>query len=303
MDDTFVQNIISFRGDTGRKWLDDIPNKIKTYEKKWKITVLPPFTLSYNYVAPAKLEDGTSVVLKIGFPNDKEFLSEITALILFNGEGTEKLLQEDANNAVILLERVFPGQTLDQLNNDEEEVRIACKLLKKLWRKAPKNDTLLQLNSWHNGNGFQKVREKYNGTTGPLPEPLLTRAETLFLQLLKTTKEPQLLHGDFHHSNILSSERNGWLAIDPKGIIGDPCYDIGIFLNNPQAKLLKRIPVKETLAKRITIFSEELGIDKGRITQWGIIMATLSAVWSALDHNKGYEYGIQVAELLSVVAS
>ena len=49
---------------------------------------------------------------------------------------------------------------------------------------------------------------------------------------MSTSKETVVLHGDLHHWNILSSEREPYLIIDPKGYFGDPGYEVGAFLAN-----------------------------------------------------------------------
>ena len=75
----FVKNIISLRKDLGKKWLKELPQIIKEYEKLWGLEVFPPFHLTYNYVAPAETSDGESVVLKISFPENNEFETEVKA--------------------------------------------------------------------------------------------------------------------------------------------------------------------------------------------------------------------------------
>jgi streptomycin 6-kinase len=54
---------------------------------------------------------------------------------------------------------------------------------------------------------------------------LLEEAETLFAELNASMAEPFLLHGDLHHENILAAEREPWLAIDPKGVVGEPARE------------------------------------------------------------------------------
>jgi len=107
-----------------------------------------------------------------------------------------------------------------------------------------------------------------------------------------------LLHGDFHHTHILSSKRDEWLAIDPRGITGCPVYDVATFLNNPRPSLLKKPNIKQIIKKRIEIFSKEFDMDKKEIIEWGITQSMLSAIWSLEDHGRGWEYGINFAELL-----
>ena len=41
-----------------------------------------------------------------------------------------------------------------------------------------------------------------------------------------------LLHGDFHHDNILLSADGSYKIIDPKGVVGDPIFDIPRFILN-----------------------------------------------------------------------
>ena len=110
MSNEFTRYTLS-KGEEGRQWLDSIPALIKQYEEKWSLQVLPPFELNYNYVAPVVLSSGSEAVLKIGFPQDKEFQSEIKALTLLNGKGVVKILEAEANDAVILIEKVQPGET------------------------------------------------------------------------------------------------------------------------------------------------------------------------------------------------
>src|SRR5688500_7019244 len=99
MRDEFDENIRN-RGKEGAEWAERIPLLITEYEKKWGLRVKPPFTLTWNYVAPATRTDGSEVVLKIGFPADKEFRTEIAALKIFGGDGMARILEEDVDNHV-----------------------------------------------------------------------------------------------------------------------------------------------------------------------------------------------------------
>ncbi len=63
--------------------------------------------------------------------------------------------------------------------------------------------------------------------------PLLTRCAAVARHLLATERETTTLHGDLHHDNVLSSP-HGWLAIDPKGTIGERTYEVANLLCNPQ---------------------------------------------------------------------
>lgn len=295
MNDDFRKNIVSMYGDAGKKWLDLIPDIINEYEEKWSFHALPPYSLSYNYVAPVIVQDGSEAVLKIGFPGDKEFRQGALALKVFNGEGTVKLLNEDLEKGVILLEKLEPGENLLSLSSDQEATRIATGVMKKLWRKPSDDFRFPYVSDW--GKGFMRHREKFNGTSGPLPQKLFDHAEKTFVELEKSMAEKVLLHGDLHQANILSSHRAGWLAIDPKGVIGERAYEVGSLLRNPK-QLATNPNLPKILGSRIAILSEELRISKERIIGWGMSQAVLSAVWSVEDHRAGFEDAITFAKHL-----
>jgi streptomycin 6-kinase len=78
-------------------------------------------------------------------------------------------------------------------------------------------------------------------------------------------REDTLVHGDFHHHNLLRSER-GWLAIDPKPMLGEPEYDVASFLWNPLPCRLR----PERLEGRLAAFAAA-GLDEERIRMWTVV--------------------------------
>jgi streptomycin 6-kinase len=294
MNEEFVQHALS-NGEEGALWLQRIPEIIAACETKWSLRVFPPFPLTYNYVAPCLCSDGTQAVLKIGFPRDREFQTEGEALAVFQGKGIEKLLQADKDHAVLLLERVIPGVPLSTLEDDEEATRILASVMKHLWKPLPEKHDFITIAEWSN------ALSKYHGTSGPLPSYLVDKAERLFAELIASSAEPVLVHGDLHHENVLSSARAGWLAIDPKGVAAEPAYETAALLRNPRSKLQQHPELEQILLRRILVLSEALHIDPHRIHQWGLAQTVLSAVWSAADEGRGWEHAIGVAEALDTI--
>jgi len=121
-------------------------------------------------------------------------------------------------------------------------------------------------------------------------------AEALIPELFAMSSAPMLIHGDLHHFNILSSER-GWLAIDPKGVVGPPEYETGPLLINPIPEFLRGPDAVRRTERRIAILSEQLGFERERIRAWGICHAVLSAWWDLSNNNAGWEYAIRCAEI------
>jgi streptomycin 6-kinase len=106
------------------------------------------------------------------------------------------------------------------------------------------------------------------------------------------------LHGDLHHENILQAQRQPWLAIDPKGVVGEPAYEVGALLRNMAPRLLKGSQPSQIVARRAGILSEELGFDRTRLLGWGLAQAVLAAWWCIEDGVDGWEGFIRCAELI-----
>jgi streptomycin 6-kinase len=296
----FVRTMIEMHGDLGQAWLDELPARIASYERRWAIQVASPFAnLSYNYVAPAVRPDGARVILKLGMPHP-ELSSEIAALRLYGGNGSARLIEADTDGGALLIERLRPGSMLLELADDDEATRIAAQVMRALWRLAPSapEDVVFPTAArW--ASGLQRLRARFDGATGPLPADMVERAEALFAELLASSGAPMLLHGDLHHENILAAARAPWLVIDPKGLIGEAEYEIGSLMRNPLSRLLALPDVTVTLARRFDILAETLGFDRQRMIAWSYAQAILSAWWHIEDHGHGWEPTITLAERLA----
>jgi streptomycin 6-kinase len=297
--DSLAGTIVELYGQTGIEWLNRLPSLLADCAQRWSLRVLPPFDpLSYNYVAPAVRADGTDVVLKVGVPNP-ELLTEIEALRLFGGVGMVQLLDADPEQGILLLERLKPGTLLSSLADDAQATSIAAKVMQQLWRPAPESHPFPTVGRWV--AGLQRLRDRFDGGTGPFPAIWVERAERLFAELIESMAEPVLLHGDLHHFNILAAERQPWLALDPKGVVGEPEYEVGALLRNPFPYILRVPQLGRVLARRVDQLAEELGFDRARLVSWGVAQAVLSAWWSFEDHGHGWEPGITFAEVLAAL--
>jgi streptomycin 6-kinase len=290
----FISNIQNTFQEDGHIFLKALPDRVAEASARWRLTdVRPSPELSYNFVAFARRGD-EQVVLKMGVPN-RELKSEMAALRLFNGEGACKLLDYDEEKYWMLLERLQPGVMLSTLEDDEEATHIAADVMQKIQRVAPTDDVFIRLSDWF--DGLKKLRPHFNGGTGPLNEKLVERVEHSVKEFFAENHKPVLMHGDFHHFNILSSER-GWLIIDPKGVIGPACYEVGPLLINPWSDLLNRKDYRGMTKRRIDILHECLGFERERIHEWGLAHAVLSAWWSIEDHGD-WSYAADFAEMIA----
>jgi streptomycin 6-kinase len=270
----FELRMIELNGDPGKRWLASLPQLIIACQQRWSLDLSSPFPLSYNYVIPAVSSTGQQVVLKLGFPNP-ELHTEIAALRVYNGRGAVQLLDVDPENGILLLERLIPGTSLLQLHDDPLATSITAQVMRDLWRPVPADHSFPSVAKW--SDGFKRLRDCFGGGCGPFPTELVEMAEALFAELLPSMSEQVLLHGDLHHENILSAQRRPWLAIDPKGVIGEPAYETGALLRNPLLDILDAANPVRLQRRRVDQFSEELDLDRQRILGWGIAQAVLSA--------------------------
>jgi streptomycin 6-kinase len=130
------------------------------------------------------------------------------------------------------------------------------------------------------------------------PKELLERVES-FLPELFADKNLKLIHGDFHHFNILSSDR-GWLVIDPKGVIGPAGYEVGPLMINPWDSFSDWSNFQIMTKRRVSILAERLGWERETIINWAIAHAVLSAWWCIEDDMDG-EYSMQCARIFSEI--
>lgn len=287
------------RAQAGVEWLNKLPSILDYCERRWCLTIGPPFpNLSYNYAAPALRTDDTPLVVKVCFP-DREFHTEAEALAIYAGRGAVQLLDADLDQGVLLLERLEPGTLLSAVEDDAKATSIAVEVMKQLWRPPPAQHDFPSVADW--ARGMTRLREEFEGTTGPFPVRLVEEAERLFAELLPTMEPSVVLHGDLHHFNILAAQREPWLAIDPKGVVGEPAYETGALLRNPMPDILSQPNPGRILSRRLYQLAEELGFDRTRIKGWAVAQAVLSAWWSYEDHTDGQEAGIALAELLSAI--
>jgi streptomycin 6-kinase len=304
--ENFVKTILGVYEEIGQSWLDALPQILDAAAERYALTIGAPYDLSFNYVCRATRRDGTPVVLKLSPPN-QEFHSEIAALRHYNAtqacvafkdvRGCVQLLEADPDAGMMIMEQIRPGKPLRGLP-DDEATHIAAEVMSKLWRPLPADHQFPTVAKW--AEGLQRLRADNGGGTGPLPAHLVERAEATYRELLASAPSPVLLHGDLHHDNILSATRAPYLAIDPKGLAGEPAYEVGPLFYNPQPELYQVPDLAQVLGRRLAILVEHLQMDRQRLLACAFAHSVLSSAWSLEDndYDDGWQKTIRVAETL-----
>jgi streptomycin 6-kinase len=216
------------------------------------------------------------LVLKvIGAASDE--MQALPAYAHFGGHGAVKLLAQAGR--ALLLERIEPGDALTRRvldGDDDGATAILCDVMDAVHRAGPPTAGLVTIEDW--GTDFARYRR----ASGPLPAALVDRAAALYHDLCGSQGPRVVLHGDLHHDNILLDARRGWLAIDPKGVVGERAYEAGALLRNPTEDAA-RFATPAIIERRVRILCERLALDRARVLGWCFSQAVLSAVWAALD--------------------
>jgi streptomycin 6-kinase len=204
-----------------------------------------------------------------------------------------RLLDHDTALGALLLERAIPGTLLCDSETEQSSINTAATLMRKLWRDVPANSPFPTLERWFAAYDRYRV-----GPQSDLVHIELVETAAEILQSLFANSQIRLvLHGDLHHENILLS-KHGWVAIDPKGVVGDPGYEVGPFMLNKLPRNADDQLIKNMLHHRLAIFSSELGIEKERLRLWAFCYAVLSALWD-IEESSEPTHTIRIANLLA----
>lgn len=294
----FKQKIINLFPNKGQDWLNSLSGTLFKLKQKWKLNSCKPLdNLSYNYVCGAYSNKyKAKVIIKIGC-DTQEIFREVSALKFYNSNSCVKLIDYDANYNAILLEELKPGNSLKTLflHQDELAAVHAANLIKRLTSNSLKDTANFpKIEHWLEGLASEKTDNK-------ILNYHINKAKFLSSKLLNSAREPVFLHGDLHHDNILLSG-NSWIAIDPKGVIGEADYEVGAFIRNPSKELIAHPAVKEIIYKRFEIFAKLLNLDEHRIREWCYVQAVVASCWARED-NILYQEFMGLAEIFQDILS
>lgn len=258
--------------DLGREWLARLPEVCGRLSELWGIRLGEPYPESnISWVAPA---EGASVpaVLKVPMPATIQVRTlagdfrghEADALQAWDGVGATLLLANDESTGAMLVERCVPGGTLDAVPDPDAADEIAAHLLTQLHRPAGEDDGFPRL-----GSRARQLAEELPGrfeqAGRPFDEWLVREAVETLVELSSCDGPSVLLHGDAHHHNVLASDREPWLAIDPLPMVGDAAYDSVQYLLFRKGDLQDPASEWGTVISR---FCRLAGVGEERVTAW-----------------------------------
>ena len=255
--------------------LESPQHRLRAWAGAWNVTIERTLETESSVIGVGR-RGARGVVLKVvKTPGDEWHSGAVVRA--FDGRGVVQV--DEFEDGALLLERLSPGDSLADLasaGDDEAATAIVADVIQRM--HAPSTPRgCPRVMDWCAGfdrylcSGDQRI-----------PTSLVDDARTRFASLASSQRLPRLLHGDLQHYNILFDTNRGWLAIDPKGIVGEVEYQVGAVLRNP-AGSPDLFASAATVGRRVSQLSGLLGIDPGRTLEWGYVQAVLSAIWCLED--------------------
>ncbi|MDP2214580.1 aminoglycoside phosphotransferase family protein [Phenylobacterium sp.] len=190
-----------------------------------------------------------------------------TIMAWWSGEGAAPVLA--VQDEALLMVRA-PGDSLVPMvreGRDEAATAILCQVVARL--HAPRRPP----------PPVAPPLSKLFSALNQSADPTLARARRVASGLLETPHDQVLLHGDIHHGNVLNFGADGWLAIDPWGLVGERAYDYANIFPNPDLAFVTAARFAAQLAQ----IARAAGLEPARLRAWAHAHAGLSAAWHAQD--------------------
>ncbi len=201
-------------------------NKLKYAKQHWDLQDNGEVFKTHSSLLQPVIYKNIKAMLKIPIAAEERRGSLLMAC--WDGNGSAKIFHHDEN--ALLMERAVGGRSLKQMvmdGNEDEANRIICRVAEKLHAancSGIKN--LIPLPIWF--NALKPAADRYGG--------ILVECNTIANRLLSDPLAMVVLHGDIHYENILDSGTRGWVAIDPKGLLGERGFDFANIFCNPDVK-------------------------------------------------------------------
>lgn len=214
-----------------------------------------------------------TVVLKLLSPSESDEQRGALALRYFGGQGAVRLLRDDHGAQLIEYAAGDQLTALVERGEDERATRIIAQVIAQLHgvpQDAP-HDGLVTLQHWFGALFTKAAADRQAGS-----ESIYIQSAALSERLLAEQRDIRVLHGDIQHYNIRHSAR-GWLAFDPKGLVGERTYDCANTLCNPVKPEL--VHNETRLLNHATILANTLGLELWRVLAFTYVYACLNASW------------------------
>jgi streptomycin 6-kinase len=266
-------------------WLARLPKLIDSVLADWDLTTTGPVLTGSNAVVLLVTTDaGEPAALKVGWPH-WEAEQEHLALRLWDGQGAVRLLRADPRRFALLLELADHRRDLNG-----RPVREACETVAGLYQVLHRQatDQFVRLSvlaeDWS-----QRLRLLRGHPS--VPRRLADRATSLAAAFATDPQtDGMLLHTDLHFDNVLGATRMPWLAIDPKPLSGDPCYEVAPLLWNRWEEVTASNGVRAAILDRLYTVVDAANLDEDRVRDWVVVRQLVNVLWGLESPTPGRDW-------------
>lgn len=245
----------------GAEWLAALPDVVARCAQRWSLRTGDAYPDSYvSLVLPVTTADGGEAVLKIQFPHP-ECEHEAAALGRWDGDGAVRLLDHAPELHALLLERCTPGTHLSEQDPDLA-LDVLIGLLPRLWKPAaaPFQPLAVEAEAW-----ACRLPRQWERAGRPFERDLVDTAVDLLRSLSESQPEQVLLHQDLHADNVLRAQREPWLVIDPKPLVGERAFAVAPIVRSNELG-----HGRDQVLHRLDRLTDELALDRDRARGWAI---------------------------------
>lgn len=268
-------------------------DKLDHYLNLWNLSNPQHLATTLTSTVYTVTFEDTIVVLKLLTDYGWEEKVGAIALRYFDGKGAVRLLQGD--DVAQLLEYADGDDLFGMVRrgDDEQAAEIIGDVLNQLHSTPQKSplEGLVPLKRW-----FKFLFDKADADRQAGIDSIFIRSASLAQKLLDDPQHVRVLHGDIHHENIRYREGRGWLAFDPKGLVGERTYDAANTLCNPR-DTPELVNNEDRILKIAGILARKMGIEHQRVLSFLYMYACLSASWSLSAGESGRD-AIIIAHLV-----
>ncbi|MEV5651282.1 aminoglycoside phosphotransferase family protein [Nocardia sp. NPDC052254] len=272
---------IAASGVTGREWIAGLPELLDGLVRQWSCVPDGPVAHGQVGIVVPVRRRSRAAVIKVSFPRWAD-MCEADAYEVWDGAGAVRLYERADDRFAMMLER--GGGALASAG-DEEALTIQGRLTRRLAVDAPAHLPQLshQMSRWE-----REIRTATETLDHHLPRAAIDAALTT-LREWGPHQPNTLVHGDLHDANILASGREPWLAIDPRGQVGDPAYDAFNVIRSPRfAPLLATADPRPGVLRLLDIYCAAADIDVEWARRWTQAGAVHEALWGRAHGDPGW---------------
>lgn len=260
-------------------WLARAPRLCDELIAEWQLRVDgPALSGACAMVVPVRTADDRAGVLKLSWPH-WEAATEHLALRAWHGDGAVELWRADPHRFALLLERARSDRDLHAV-----DVLEACEVVALHYRRLhrpplPQTRRLSELcREWAD-------RLPPLAASNLLSRRFVSQGERLMRDFADDPDTDRaLIHTDLHYANVLASDREPWLVIDPKPLAGDPAYEVGPMVGNRWDEAMATGSPRQALLDRMLTIVDVAGLDEDRVRDWIVVREVCNVLWTYEEH-------------------